>query len=129
MEIPQSITGLNVSQTTHRFPGRGFDKTGPTNAFLANSSAVTASETNGDVAGAGTLTYTNGSGASVTLTGLQWVGGSGNNPYNASMTVIRADFSVSSAAAGVPEPGSIVLLGTALLAIGSVGRRFLLRQR
>ena len=23
LEIPQSITGLNVGQTTHRFPGRG----------------------------------------------------------------------------------------------------------
>jgi hypothetical protein len=99
-----------------------FDKKGPTDAFLADSAFVTASETDTDVAGAGTLTYTNGSGASVTLTGLQWVGGSGSNPYNASMTVIRADFSVSNAAAGVPEPGSMVLLGTALLAIAGARR-------
>jgi hypothetical protein len=107
-----------------------FDKDGPTNAFLANSSSVTASETNSDIAGSGTLTYTNGSGASVTLTGLQWVGGSGSNPYNASMTVIRADFVVRDAAdAGVPEPGSMVLLGSALLAIAGTRRRFLLRKR
>jgi hypothetical protein len=107
-----------------------FDKDGPTNAFLANSSSVTASETNSDIAGSGTLTYTNVSGASVTLTGLQWVGGSGSNPYNPGMTVIRADFVVRDAAdAGVPEPGSVVLLGSALLVMGGAGRRFLLRKR
>jgi hypothetical protein len=105
-----------------------FDKNGPTNAFLADSASVTASETATDVAGAGTLTYTNGSGASVTLTGLQWVGGSGSNPYNANLTVIRADFSVSSAGAGVPEPGSMILLGSALLAIGGACRRRINRQ-
>jgi hypothetical protein len=34
------------------------------------------------------------------------------------MTVIRADFTVRGAAdSGVPEPGSIVLLGTSLLVI------------
>jgi hypothetical protein len=57
------------------------------------------------------------------------VGGNGSNPYNAGMTVIRADFSVSGAGAGVPEPGSILLLGSALVAIAGTRRRCLLRQR
>jgi len=106
-----------------------FDQTDFSSPFLANGAAITASEANSDIAGAGTLSYTNGTGATVTLTGLQWVGGSGSNPYTAGLTVIRADLTVSGAASGVPEPGSIVLLGTALLVIGGTRRRFLLRQR
>jgi hypothetical protein len=76
-----------------------------------------------EVLASGTLSYVSpSSGQTVTLTSLQWVGGSGSNPYDPSSTVQQVDIAVSG---GTPEPGTLLLLGAGLGLLGVIRRKSL----
>jgi hypothetical protein len=129
------IGGINLFFNGDLTPGISayvpatFDKTDFSQTFLADSSSSTPDLIYPNiVAGSGSLSYSSG-GATITLTGLQWVGaGGGGNPYDPTLTVVRADFTVSDSS-GIPEPGTFVLFGGALIAIGGTRYRLLLRRR
>ncbi len=90
-----------------------FDKTDFSNSFAITGSGVSTYDlTASSVNASGTSAYTGG-GETVALTGLQWVGCNGINPYQAGLTVQRVDLTVT-AASSTPEPGTIVLLGAGL---------------
>ena len=118
-----SLPGISVYGTPT------FDKT-VFPSFTVNSSASSKDLANGTVAASGTSAYTNG-GVTVTLDGMQWVGGSGSNPYDASLTVLRVDLTVSGAnGAAAPEPATFALIGSALVVLGATRlrrKRFLSR--
>jgi hypothetical protein len=83
----------------------------------------TASLADDFIPSSGSLSFDDGS-ETVTLTGLQWVGGSGSNPYDPTLTVQQATLVVSADdASGVPEPGSLLLMG------GGLGLLALFRRR
>jgi hypothetical protein len=100
-----------------------FDQTDFTNPFAVTSASANTLDLNdGATPGSGTSSYVSG-GETVTLTGLQWVGGSGSNPYDSTLTVQRVDLTVSGASAGTPEPGTLILLGAGLGALALIRRK------
>ncbi|HWD00724.1 MAG TPA: PEP-CTERM sorting domain-containing protein [Candidatus Sulfopaludibacter sp.] len=105
-----------------------FDKTDFSQSFAVTGNTITtASLANSGVNGSGTSVYTNG-GLTITLTGLQWVGG-GPDAYDPGLTVQRVDFTVAGAgAATTPEPATMVLFGAGLAALGLVRRKRLPRS-
>ncbi len=96
-----------------------------TPAAIADT-VITASDEDGTVNGSGSLSYTSG-GTTVTLTGLQWVGGSGTNPYadinGSPLTVQVLGLTVSGADSTAPGPGTIGLLGAGLIGLGALRRK------
>ncbi|MEO8597414.1 MAG: PEP-CTERM sorting domain-containing protein [Candidatus Solibacter sp.] len=92
-------------------------------SFTVNSALNSKDLGNGTVAASGTSAYTNG-GITVTLDGMQWVGGSGSDPYDAGLTVVRVDLTVTEAdGAATPEPATFALFGGALVVLGATRLR------
>lgn len=126
--------GLNLFFDDSGIPGISvhitpvYDKTDFSQSFSVTSAGVnTADLFNDTVSASGTSVYTNGP-ETITLTGLQWVGGYGgtgeDNPYDANYTVQRVELTVSGLGdSPAPEPGSVLLIGAGLTALAVVRRR------
>ena len=101
-----------------------FDKTTATAFTVTGSAFDTISVTNGLIKASGSLSFDDGTNT-VLLTGLQWVGGAGSNPYSSSLTVQKLTLSVTADASGTgaPEPGSLMLIVAGLGAV-AMFRRF-----
>jgi hypothetical protein len=101
-----------------------YDQTDFGQPFSAIANAVTtANIDDSGVLGSGALSYSGG-GQTVALIGYQWVGGSGVNPYNSSLTVQQVELYVSGAGSTTPEPGTLVMLAAGLVGLGALRRRF-----
>lgn len=109
-----SLPGISVFGLTTT------DKTVFNPTQVGTTSTVTASLTNSDVNGSGTMVYTSG-GTTVTLKDMQWVGASAN-AYSTSLTVQRIDLNVSSGS-GVPEPATFLLMGAGFGVLGLIRRK------
>ena len=102
-----------------------FDQTVTPGFDVIAGGLTTASLGDTDIDSSGSLPFDDGTNT-VTLTGLQWVGGSGSNPYSSSLTVQKATLFVSADSVDpttAPEPTSLLLMG------GGLGVLALLRRR
>jgi hypothetical protein len=124
-----STGGLNLFFNGSSTPGIAahttptFDQNVTPAFTVTGSGLITASLGNTDISSPGSLVFDDGT-DTVTLIGLQWVGGSGSNPYSNLFTVQRVTLSVTpDVGRGVPEPGSLLLIG------GGLGILAMLRLR
>jgi hypothetical protein len=100
-----------------------FDQTVTPGFDVIAAGLVTASLNNDNIDSSGSLSFDDGA-DTVTLTGLQWVGGSGSNPYDSSLTVQKVTLFVSEDSLGTaPEPASLLLIGGGLSALLLLRRR------
>ena len=100
-----------------------YDQTSATTFAVIGSGLSTASLSDASIDSANSLSYDDGT-DTVTITGLQWVGGSGTNPYSASQTVQRVTLLVTAdGASTTPEPGSLLMIAAGLTALGIIGRK------
>jgi hypothetical protein len=101
-----------------------FDKTVTPGFQVIGSGLTTTDLADAAVNSAASLSYDDGTNT-VTLTGLQWVGGSGTNPYGASLTVqqVTLVMTADQASTSAPEPGSYLLIGAGLGLLGLLRRK------
>lgn len=103
-----------------------FDQTAVTTFSMTATGNVTAGLDDATTPAPGALSYDNGI-DTVALTGLQWVGGTGANPYDASLTVQKVTLLVTADSSGTPtatpEPASLLLVGAGFSAFAIFLRR------
>jgi hypothetical protein len=120
--------GLNLFFNGSALPGISasttptFDKTVTPGFQVIGGGLTTTDLTDNNVNSSGSLSFDDGTNT-VTLAGLQWVGGSGANPYNSSLTVQQVTLSMTADQGNAtPEPGSFLLIGGGLGIVGLIRR-------
>lgn len=121
--------GLNLFFNGSALPGISASTTttldqSVTPGFQVTAGGLTTTDlADANVNSSGSLSFDDGTNT-VTLTGFQWVGGSGANPYNSSLTVQQVTLSMTAdQGTATPEPGSFLLIGGGLGIVGLLSRR------
>jgi PEP-CTERM motif-containing protein len=121
--------GLNLFFNGSALPGISafttatFDQAVTPGFQVTGSGLTTTDLADANVNSSGSLSFDDGTNT-VTLTGFQWVGGSGANPYDSSLTVQQVTLTMTAdQGTATPEPGSFLLIGGGLGIVGLFCRR------